>query len=141
MTETTFRMIVLLAMIVTVGGIVADERGARTLPMLLREERLRIKERVVAYSKAHPFHAALRMLVVVGYLASLTAIAFFVQFSPWAFLVFTVGWSALTIADAPHVISRPFSLFYEASLLLNGVILALCLYSPLSDKFAAAFTG
>jgi len=59
-------MIVLLAMIVTIGGIVADERGARTLPTLLRDERLRIKERVVAYCKALPFCAVLRILVVVG---------------------------------------------------------------------------
>ncbi len=52
------------------------------------------------------------------------------------YLLFTLGWSALTVLDAPHVISRPSSLFYEASLLLNGVILALCFYSPLSSKFS-----
>lgn len=136
MTELTFRLLVLLTILVTVGGIVADELGARSLPMLLREERLRIKERVVASSKSHPFHGALRIALVVGYLASLVAIAFFLPYSPWAYLLLTLGWSALTVLDAPHVISRPSSLFYEASLLLNGVILALCFYSPLSSKFS-----
>lgn len=136
MNELTFRLLVLLTILVTVGGIVADELGARSLPKLLREERLKIKERVVASSKAHPFHGALRIVLVVGYLASLMAIAFFLPYSPWAYLLFTLGWSALTVLDAPHVISRPSSLFYEASLLLNGATLALCLYSPLSSKFS-----
>ena len=136
MTELTFRLLVLLTIVVTVGGIVIDELGARSLPRLLREERLKIKKRVVASSRAHLFHGALRIVLVVGYLASLIAIAFFVPFSPSAYPLFTFGWSALTVLDAPHVISRPSSLFYEASLLLNGVVLALCLYSPLSSKFS-----
>ena len=136
MNELTFRLLVLLTILVTVGGIVADELGASSLPRLLREERLRIKERVVASSKSHPFHGTLRIALVVGYLASLVAIAFFLPYSPWAYLLLTLGWSALTVLDAPHVISRPSSLFYEASLLLNGVILALCFYSPLSSKFS-----
>ena len=141
MTELTFRILVLLTIFVTLGGIVADELGARTLPKRLREERLRIKECVVASSKAHPFYGALRIFLVIGYISSLVAIALFVQFSPWIYLCFTVGWTALTVLDAPHVISRPTSLFYEASLLLNGAILALCLYSPLSSRFSLVTTG
>lgn len=82
MTELTFRMVVLLTLIATVGGIVFDEIGARTLPKLLQEERLRIKNRVVAYSKAHPICGLLRILLVTGYLASLTAIALFLCRSP-----------------------------------------------------------
>jgi len=128
-------------MIVTIGCIVVDELAAKTLSTLLRGERLKIKERVVAASRAHPFRAAVRIVIVVGYLASLLAVAFFVQFSPWAFLIFTLGWSALTVVDAPHVVSRPSSLFYEVSLLLNGIILALCFDSSVSDKFASVFTG
>ncbi|HAL23919.1 MAG TPA: hypothetical protein DCP40_14535 [Stenotrophomonas sp.] len=141
MTELTFRMLVLLTLIATVGGIVFDEIGASTLPKLLQEERLRIKHRVVAYSKAHPTCGLLRILLVTGYLASLIPIAFFVPFAPWLFLAFTVGWSALTVIDAPHVISRPASLFYEASLVLNGVILALCFFSSLSGRFSSGFAG
>ncbi|AWH55101.1 hypothetical protein C1924_18845 [Stenotrophomonas sp. ESTM1D_MKCIP4_1] len=96
MTELTFRMFVLLTILVTVGGIVADERGARTLPRLLREERLRIKERAVAASMSRPVLGALRIGLVVGYLAALVAVAFFVPFSPWIYIFFTLGWSALT---------------------------------------------
>lgn len=90
---------------------------------------------------ARPVLGALRIGLVVGYLAALVAVAFFVPFSPWIYLVFTLGWSALTVLDAPHVISRASSLFYEASLLLNGVVLALCFFSPLSGRFHLTLIG
>lgn len=131
----------LLTILVTVGGIAADERGARTLPKLLREERLRIKERAVAASMARPVLGVLRIGLVVGYLAALVATAFFVPFSPWIYLVITLGWSALTVFDAPHVISRASSLLYETSLLLNGVVLALCFFSPLSGRLNLTMIG
>ena len=44
---------------------------------------------------------------------------------------------ALSVWDAPHILPRLFVPMYEASLLLNGAILALCFLSPLAARFGA----
>ena len=137
MTELTFRLLVSLTVLVTVAGIVAEELGSRGLPEHLRAARAEMKIRTVASSKQNLFLGALRISLVVGYLLSLVALAFFVPFSPWVYLLFTVGWSVLAVVDAPLILPRPFVPLYETALLLNGAILALCFLSPLASRFTA----
>ena len=135
MSDFMFRLCVAATMVITIGGMVAEELGSKSLPEILRTEKLKAKELVVAACKAHPAQGFLRFGILAGYLASLAGLFFFMPYSPWCYLFFTLAWSALTIFDAPHMISRTHAVFYEASLLLNGALLALCLLSPVSGLF------
>lgn len=137
LTELTFRVLVALTVLVTVAAIVAEEWGARRLPEPLRAAKAQMQAVVVATGTKAPLLAAGRIGLVLGYLLSLVALAYFVPFSPWSYLFFTLCWSALAVLDAPHILPRPFVPLYEASLLLNGAILALCFLSPLASRFTA----
>ena len=136
MTELTFRLLVAVTAVIAIGSEIAEVVGARSLPYALRSHKAQVKVQTVASSKAHPFHGFVRIALVVGYLSSLGGLFFFVILSPWFYLFFTVGWSVISFLDAPHVISRAHSIFYESSLLLNGCLLGLCFLSPLSARFA-----
>lgn len=137
MTEPVFQLLVSLTVLATVAGIVMEEVGSKRLPEPLRSLKAQAKRAAVDASKRHPWVGAVRLLIVCGYLLSLVALACFVAFSPWAYLFFTVCWTALSAWDAPHILPRPFVPVYEASLLLNGVVLALCFLSPLAARFGA----
>lgn len=133
MTDLVFRALVSATLLVTLAGLAADDIGARGLPDSLRRAKAAMKERVVSGSSR--LQSALRISVVLGYLLSLPALAFFVPHSPWAFLFFTLAWSGLTFHDAPHIHPRAFVPLYEASLVLNGALLALCFLTPLQARF------
>lgn len=137
MTELTFRLIVSLTVLVTIAGIAAEELGSSKLPEHLRIAKAQMKALAVASSKQNPFYGVLRISLVLGYLASLAALALFVPFSSWAYLFFTVAWSVVAVIDAPHILPRSFVPLYEASLLLNGAVLVLCFLSPLATRFTA----
>ncbi|WP_454257444.1 hypothetical protein [Pseudoxanthomonas mexicana] len=137
MTELTFRLIVSLTVLVTVAGIGAEEFGSRRLSEPLRTVKAQMKSLTVASSKQNPIYGLMRISLVLGYLISLVALAFFVPFSPWTYLFFTIAWSILAVIDAPHILPRPFVPLYEASLILNGAILGLCFLSPLAMRFSA----
>jgi len=134
-TDLTFRLLVSLTALITVAGIVADELGSSGLPEPLRSAKAQAKALAVASSKKSPAIGAIRISIIAGYFLSLLAIALFAPFSPWAYLFFTVAWSALTVSDAPHILSRRFVALYEASLLFNGAVLALCFLSPPAVRF------
>lgn len=137
MNELVFQLLVSLTVVATVAGIVMEEVGSKRLPEPLRSLKAQAKRASVDASKRHPWVGAARLFVVCGYLLSLVALACFVPFSPWAYLLFTVCWSTLSVWDAPHILPRLFVPMYEASLLLNGAILALCFLSPLAARFGA----
>lgn len=138
MSEFVFRLLVSLTVLATVGGIVMEEFGSKRLPEPLRSIKAQAKRAAVDASKRHPWVGAARVSIVCGYLLSLLALACFVPVSPWAYLFFTVCWSALSVWDAPHILPRLFIPAYEVSLLLNGAILALCFLSPLAARFGAS---
>ncbi len=135
MTDLTFQLLVACAILSAVGSIVADALGSQTLPEDLQHAKAAIAARVIAACKDRPLLGLLRIAVVAGYMLSLAALAFFVPFSPWACLFFSIAWSALSFGDAPHILTRPVVPFYEASLLLNGAVLALVFGSPLGSRF------
>jgi hypothetical protein len=136
-TELTFRLIVSLTVLVAVASLAAEEISTKGLPEHLRTAKERMKSLAVASSKQNPLQGLLRISLVLGYLISLVALAFFVPFSPWSYLFFTIAWSILAVIDAPHILPRCFVPLYEASLLLNGAILGLCFLSPLATRFSA----
>ena len=136
-TELTFRLLVSLTALITVAGIVADELGSGKLPEPLRSVKAQAKALAIASSKKSSIVGTVRISLVAGYFLSLLALALFAPFSPWAYLFFTLAWSALTFSDAPHILPRSFVPLYEASLLLNGAVLALCFLSPLAARFTA----
>ena len=138
MNELVFQLLVSLTVLATVAGIVMEEVGSKRLPEPLRSFKAQAKRAAVDASRRHPWVGAARVSIVCGYLLSLVALACFLPFSPWAYLFFTVCWSALSVWDAPHVLPRLFVPVYEVSLLLNGVILALCFLSPLAARFGAS---
>lgn len=111
--------------------------GQAGCPSPSRSAKAQAKALAVASSKKSPAIGAIRISIIAGYFLSLLAIALFAPFSPWAYLFFTVAWSALTVSDAPHILSRRFVPLYEASLLLKGAVLALCFLSPLAVRFTA----
>lgn len=135
MTDFSFQLLVAFAILCTVGSIVADALGSKTLPADLQRAKAAMAARVIAACKDHPLLGFLRLSLVVSYMLSLAALAFFVPFSPWLCLSCSIAWSALSFSDAPHVLPRPVVPFYEASLLLNGAVLALVFWSPLSSRF------
>ncbi len=134
MTELGFRLLILGAAVATLGAIMADEIGARGLPEPLKLERLRLKAAVVDASKRKPLVTALRLSLVLGYFAALAAMALFIPGSAPVYLILSVCWTWLSVVDAPHVLSRPYVLFYELSLLLNGATLAVSFASPIADR-------
>lgn len=136
MTDLMFQSLVVLAALATVASLVADELGALSLPTPLQDARRQIKEDAIAASRARPVLGVLRIALVLGYLSSLVALACFVPYSPWAYLFFSAAWTGLAVLDAPHVLSRPQIPAYEASLLLNGAVLALCFLTPMANRFA-----
>ena len=135
MTEDTFRLIVAATAVITIGSVAADEIGASSLPEVLRSYKHRAKALAVASSVKHPLLGFIRIATVVGYMASLVSLFFFVTLGPWLYAFFTAAWALISFRDAPHVISRTQSILYESSLLLNGCVLALCFFSPISVRF------
>lgn len=135
MTDFGFRLLVFASAAATLGAILADELGAKGLPEPLRVARERAKQTVVAASKNRPVLAVLRITMVIGYFAALVALALFIPGSALVYLFLSVCWTLLSLIDAPHVLSKPYVLFYELALLLNGATLALCFASPLSVRF------
>lgn len=136
MTDFAFRLLVLSTGLVTVVAVVADEIGARGLPGPLQQFHARSKAAVLAASRKNPLLAALRIGLFLGYLAALAALATFAVWGPVAYLALSVAWSVLSWLDAPHILSKPYVVAYELSLLLNGAVLALCFASPLASRFA-----
>lgn len=139
MTEFPFRLLVSLTALVTVAGMVVEEMGSRGLPESLRNAKAKNKALAIAVSKKHPLVGVVRISIVLGYLLSLVALAFFLPFSPWCYLFFTIAWGVLSVIDAPHILPRSFVPLYEVSLLLNGAIIALCFLSPLAARFTESW--
>jgi hypothetical protein len=135
MTDLTFQALAVLALLATVASLMLDELGARGLPAPLLEARIQMKERAIAASRSRPILGVLRIGMVLGYLSSLVALVCFVPYSPWAYLFFSAAWTGLAVLDAPQVLSRPQVPAYEASLLLNGAVLALCFLTPMANRF------
>ena len=117
------------------GAVVADVRGSGKLDDSLRVAKEKMAANIVAFCKANPLYYALRILIMIGYLVSLACVGAFVPGSRAVYLGFSLAWSALTYIDGPQIIPKPVILFYDASLLLNGAVLALCYFSPLSNQF------
>lgn len=135
MTDVGFLLLILAAGIAAIGGTVADELGARGLPESLQVARTQAKDTVLALCKRHPVLYFLRLALWFGYLGALVALALFKPWSPLVYLLLSLGWTLLSVLDAPLILSRPQVFFYELSLLLNGAIIALCFASPLSVRF------
>ncbi len=129
-----FSCLVAACGVLTLAGMVVEEIASRRLPDQLRQYRAETKAAAIALCKRHPALFALRLTLVVGYFLSLLALGLLWPYSPWAFLLCTVGWTGLSTLDAPQVLSRPFVPIYEAVLILNGMVLALSFFGPLSGR-------
>jgi len=135
MLPSAFQSLIYIAGLAVVGGLVADARGSKTLDGVLRAVKEAKAAQTIAFCKANPIYYFLRISVVLGYLASLACVGLFIPGSRESYLAFSVAWSAISYFDGPLILPKPMIPFYDAALLLNGAVLALCFLSPLSSKF------
>lgn len=116
-------MLVWATGLVGVASLAAQELTVRRLPRDLSEAHERRRAQVDLLSEKYRWLTPLNRLTLVGYFLSIAAIDLDVAYAKYAYLLFTVGWTGLSVLHAPNIHHRIAVVFYEASLLLNGALL------------------
>lgn len=119
-----FITLIVATLIVTIACLAALELSVKHLPPALASAHLERAEAMRALSDRVAWLTPVSRIIVVGYLASLIALAFDVAGAHYALLVTTIGWTALSTLNAPNIQHRVVVPIYELSLLLNGAVLA-----------------
>lgn len=120
-----FTALIVLTLLVTVACQVALELSRRRLPAaLVASQAERLKE-LHALADKHRWLTPLARLILLAYLGALAALGFGVESAKYLLLLASLGWTGLSMLDAPNVQHRIAVPFYELSLMLNGAVLAL----------------
>ena len=113
------------AFLTTVLTIVFDANDNKKLPESLQKYKNDMQNKVVERCKKSLFETVFRRLGVFGYLLTLILLSFSVSYTEWFYLLFSIIWTIISVADAPHILSKKAVFSYELSLMLNGALLAI----------------
>lgn len=125
MTEFGFDLLIVATGLVSLTGIIVMELTRERLPAPLAQVALARKQALVEWSNRVWWPTPLSRAILLGYFLALVLLGFDVPYSNWLLLVCSIGWTYLSMQDAPAILHRYAVPFYELSLLLNGAVLAL----------------
>lgn len=123
--EFGFDLLIVITGLVGLASIVAMELTPARSPAPLAQAVAARKQELFDWSNRIWWPTPLARGILLGYFVSLGLLAFDVPYSNLLFLLFSLGWSWLSILGAPVILHRVAVPIYELALLLNGAVLAL----------------
>jgi len=127
----TFRRLVLLSVVLPVSGAVVSVVTEGMLPSQLREY-------AAAQAAALPSSGTLVgcLILLSAWVAAVVGLYRLKPFGRWLFLLTLVVGLAVTPALGPYVDSGWGQSFYQATFVLDGLLVALMYWSPLAEQFS-----